>query len=116
MATQAELQASVTKTGVFNGASIDISGYNTENTLHIEVDVCTGGCQISIEDSVNAFSASIIRHVFVVKGNVVAGSPVKFSVSWRNSGVRFGTGSAVLRVNVDEVGTTVTYRASAEKS
>lgn len=117
MASNTTIQAKVTKTGTFNGASIAIdSGSGSpafaasdEFTIFINILNHTGSFHFELQDSVDAFSASVVRKVWEVSGS---GNVKKtFSVTWKElRGLRLGTASAVMRLAIVEgAGSTVTY-------
>jgi len=118
MATLTELTTgiqTVTATGaVTPTAGVDISGMTGDVTLCIEVISLTAGktARVQIEDSVNAFTASLPVAVFNFVGQEGQGgtsytagayNPTTEKVSVRKYQLpnnRFGTASALARVNV----------------
>lgn len=110
-------QQTVTATGaVANTAGLDISGITGDFTVHLRVQGLTAAsgtptATMQLEDSVNAFVASISHAVKEVKGpiNPPGVNPVEVHFSWRKyelPNLRAGTGSAVLRANVTSLGGT----------
>jgi hypothetical protein len=122
------IQAAVSKTAAFTGTGVDISGVNNvDYTLVLEIkklvssDGSTPSVHFTIEDSVNAFTASIARATFNTKGSFNSdGKQHGQKMTWRKRdlvGLRAGTASAVLRVNVAEISanTTVEYEAYLQR-
>ncbi len=118
MASITEIQAKVTKTAAFNGASIAIdSGSGSpayastdEFTIKLTVLSHTGPFTFALEDSVDAFSAKVARKVWEISGS---GNVAKvFSTTWKEvRGLRLGTASAVMRLAITVgAGTTVDYQ------
>jgi len=108
----------VTATGAITPtAGADISGMTGDVTLCLEVLSLTAAktARIQIEDSVNGFTASIPAYVFDVSGQIGPGgtsytagalNPCTTKQSLRKyqlPNVRFGTASAVLRLNVTAI-------------
>jgi len=103
----------VTATGaVTPTAGLDISGVTGDCTVHLRVQGLSAAsgtpkASIQLEDSVNAFTASIPVAVQEVQGTVDTKAEMHFS--WRKyqlPNARFGTASAVLRTNVTVLGGT----------
>jgi hypothetical protein len=105
----------VTATGaVTPTAGVDISGMTGNFTICVEVISMTAAktARIQIEDSVNAFTASLPLYEFNVTGQIGQGgtsytagaynpTTQKFSVEKQQlPNNRFGTASALARVNV----------------
>jgi len=120
MAAITAVQAKVTKTAAFNGASLDISGITGDWTLVLKVDKLTAGkkARFTFEDSVDAFTAKIAGPSFSVKGEVAPEADRTFSVKKADfPSLRFGTGSAVLRLALTEIdaSSSVDYEAWLEQ-
>ena len=103
----------VTATGaVTPTAGLDISGISGDYTVHVRVQALSASSgtptgQIRIEDSVNAFTASVPVAVLDVKGTIDTKTEQHFS--WRKyqlPDLRAGTASAVARINVSTLGGT----------
>lgn len=103
----------VTATGAVTATTgLDISGITGDCTVHLRVQALstasgTPKCAIQLEDSVNGFTAALPVALAQVQGTVDTKSEVHFS--WRKYQLptaRFGTTSAVLRVNVETLGGT----------
>ncbi len=103
----------VTATGaVTTTTGLDISGITGDCTVHLRVQAlstasATPKATISLEDSVNAFTAAISICEVQVQGTVDSKSEQHFI--WRKyqlPNARFGTTSAVLRANVTVLGGT----------
>lgn len=103
----------VTATGaVTPTAGLDISGVTGDCTVHLRVQALSAAsgtpkAVIQIEDSVNAFTASLPVALQEVQGTIDTKAEMHFS--WRKyqlPAARFGIGSAVLRVNVMTLGGT----------
>src|SRR6266853_2332533 len=97
----------VTATGAVTATTgLDISGTTGDCTVHVRVQALTAvtgtpKASIQLEDSVNGFTAAIANKVIEIQGPVATTSEVHFL--WRKyelPNVRFGTTSAVLRLNV----------------
>jgi len=101
------VQAKVTRTAAANGSSVDVSGISGYWTLHLKVlkAVPAGGkIRFSFPDSVNAFTAQLPGPAFSVQGKVEADAPKVFSVTKNDfPSLRFGTASAVIRCQLDEI-------------
>jgi hypothetical protein len=106
---------SISATGaVTPTAGVDISGMTGDATVCIEVISMTAGktARIQLEDTVNGFTASLPVAVFDVVGQIGQGgtSPAagnfnpttqKFSIrKYQLANNRFGTASALARLNV----------------
>jgi hypothetical protein len=116
------IQASVTKTAVFTGSGVDISGITGDFTLHLRVSALSATDLAKVafcfEDSVDAFTGKIARATQNFQGTLgQTYNQQDVVVSWRKrelKGIRAGVSSAVLRLNVvDLQGTSpsVTYEA-----
>ena len=118
------IQAATTKTAVFDGAGVDISGITGDFTLVLEITELSANAgqtpevAFVFEDSVNAFTASVARATFNMKGAVnTDGKQHGRKMTWRKRdlvGLRAGTGSAVLRlrlVGIAGTGASVDYSA-----
>ena len=64
------LQAKVTKTSAFNGASYDASALTGDFTVFLRVTKLIGQAQFALEDSVDAFTNNIVRWTVNVKGDI----------------------------------------------
>lgn len=128
MATFTTLQALTTKTAVFNGTGVDISGVTDEDyTISIDVKkmTATGGVTpfvaFTVEDSVNAFTGQVVRAAYNVKGALNQdGKQHGQKTTWRKRdlvGLRAGTVAAVLRVSIVDISanTTVEYEATMQR-
>jgi hypothetical protein len=108
----------VTATGAITPtAGVDISGMTGDATVSIEVISMTAGktARIQLEDSVNGFTASVPVAVFDTAGLIGQGgtsytagaynpTTQKFTVrKYQLANNRFGTASAVLRLNVTAI-------------
>jgi len=85
---------------------LDISGIAGDATIKVRVTALTAAkkARIQLEDSVNAFTAVIPVAVADVKGEIVNTREVVYSFRKHMiPSCRFGTGSAVLRVNVTQI-------------
>lgn len=92
---------------------LDISGITGDCTVHVRVlglssASGTPKAGIVLEDSVNAFTAAITRADKNVQGTITSQAETHFVFKkYELPNTRFGTASAVLRVNVVELlGTT----------
>lgn len=97
----------VTATGaVTTTTGLDISGITGDYTIHLRIRALsaasgTPSCAISLEDTVNAFTASVPQVVQEATGTIDSKSELHFS--WRKyqlPQLRAGTASAKLRANV----------------
>jgi hypothetical protein len=106
----------VTTTGAITPTTgLDISGVTGDCTVHVRVQALSAASgtpkvSVQLEDSVNAFTASIANKVIEAQGTIVTTAEQHFI--WRKyelPNVRFGTTSAVLRLNATVLsGTTPT--------
>jgi len=120
--TNTEVQAKVTKTAAFDGASIDISGFTAANdwTLVIEVLAMNDAntVRFNFEDSVDAFTAKLPGPTLCIAGSITATNPRRFTFrKYDFPALRFGTASAVLRLALAEIlgsSKSVTYKAWIE--
>ena len=103
----------VTATGAVTATTgLDISGITGDYTVHLRIQALSAAtgvpaCAISLEDSVNAFTASVPVAEQQYTGTIDTKSELHFS--WRKYQVprlRAGTASAVLRANVVSLGGT----------
>lgn len=118
---QRTLQASVVKTGAFNGASLSISNSdyplgNPDWLLTLNVKALTAGAValFAVYDSVDAFTNKQPVAVFSVAGKVGAEAQVFSVKKYQVPSARFGTASAVLRlelVSLTGSSPSVTYEA-----
>jgi hypothetical protein len=108
---------SFTATGALTPtAGLDISGITGDYTVHVQLESLTAGkkCLIQLEDSVNAFTASVPIETWNPIGSVAKSSDQKRS--WRKyqiPSLRAGTASAVLRVNVTQIDSATTGKVHA---
>lgn len=115
---QTDIQAVVSKTAVFDGTGVDISGITGDVTLHLRVKSLTAGANIAFvfADTVDNFTNSVVRAAANFKGLLASSYDAK--VSWRKyelKGLRFGTASAKLRLSLVEISAgTVEYEAWIE--
>jgi len=130
--TTIHLQTQTTITSATAATGIDISsstyGFSSSAPPNALIQVRVYGLDtgdvavIQLDDSVNSFSAFVTHRAWTVEGPVGAtaatgdtggsegassgfpANPVDFSVSWRDvPAIRWGTSSAVLRVNVSSL-------------
>jgi hypothetical protein len=103
----------VTATGaVTTTTGLDISGITGDYTVHLRIQALsaasgTPSVAISLEDTVNAFTASVPQVVQEYTGTIDSKSELHFS--WRKyqlPSLRAGTASAKLRANVVALGGT----------
>ena len=103
----------VTTTGAVTPTTgLDISGISGEYTVHVRVQSLsavsgTAKCAISLEDSVNGFTASVPVAEKQIQGPVDSKSEIHWV--WKKyelPNARFGTTNAVLRANVVALGGT----------
>jgi hypothetical protein len=112
---------SVTATGaVTPTAGLDVSAITGDYTLFVQVQSQTAakGFQLQLEETVNAFTASIADMVVSAKGGIAAGYDRVWSkrkYEQPQSGA-IGTASGKLRVNVTQIdsGDTIGVRAWIE--
>ncbi len=116
-----ELLVKTTLTAAGNGAALDIdTGMAATDEFSVEVEVSNliGVAQIELQDSVDAFTAHIVRKVWTLNG---AGEHTDLDVAnYRNlHTLRIGTASAVARIAVTELtgaGKTITLRADLKRN
>lgn len=112
---------SVTQASAATGTSVAVDDLNAAPYIvRLTVLSLTAAktARLSFPDSVNAFSASVPGPSFAFTGPIVPGAPVTRSVSSSDyPGLRLGTGSAVMRANLDALtaGGTITYSAEIEQ-
>ena len=107
-------QQVVTATGaVTPTGGLDISGVTGDCTVHVRVQGLSSAsgtpkCAITLEDSVNAFTASVpVCELPAIQGTVSTNAELMFIFrKYQLSTCRFGTASAVLRANVVSLGGT----------
>jgi hypothetical protein len=128
MSTQVATEGVLTKTAAYapiNSAAIDISGFTADDTVHIEVTNLTAASGVpvavfTVEDSVDTFTTAVACGMESFRGPITRAAPVQRSFRVRdNPGIRFGTASARLRINLSAIrGTTptVTYRAWVDRN
>lgn len=97
----------VTATGaVTPTAGLDISGISGDFTVWIQVQALTAAKKavIALEDSVNAFTASIVKALINPVGAAAAAYDQKYSFrKYQIPSLRAGTTSAVARINVTAI-------------
>lgn len=102
----------VTATGaVTPTAGLDISGITQDFTLWIQVQSLTAGkkATITLEDSVNGFTASVPVWSETFTGAVASANDVKVSKrKYEKPALRAGTGSAVARLNITQIDSATT--------
>ena len=84
----------------------DISGLTGDFLIRIKIHALAASkiAQIAIEDTVNNFSASVVRWVRSFSGEVKVDAPIELVIHSRElPALRAGTGSAELRINVNEL-------------
>ncbi len=108
-------------------AGVDISGMTGDATVCVEVISMTAAksARIQVEDSVNGFTASLPVAVFDILGQVGQGgtsytagaynpTTTKFTVrKYQLANNRFGTSSAVLRLNVTAIDSSASLSINA---
>ncbi len=104
------LQAKVTKTGSFDGAGLDISGYKTgsiptQPRIIIRVDALTAAkvATFAIEDSADGFSSDIVT--LATRSTIGPIPDARFPRTWDIEpwdipGARWGVASATLRLSL----------------
>lgn len=130
--TQVQVKNTSTGIGVFGGsgavASVDISAITGDWTLVLEIFGLDSGdsASFAFEDSVDAFTTPVAGPTVSVTGQIGSGgtststfsNPKRYSFKKEDyPGLRFGTGSAVLRINLTRItGSSphVTYQAYLE--
>ncbi len=116
--THTEIQAYVTKTAAFVGSTVDISGITGDWTLKLQVGALSAGidARFVFEDSVNDFTASLAGPAFNFLGELdLAQDRVKSIKKQDFHGLRLGTVSAVLHLNLSKMGVgSVSYHAWIE--
>jgi hypothetical protein len=126
MAGGVDAAYALTQTGAAAGASVAIDDLNPGPYLiRLTVTKLTptdpahpSTARFSFPDSVNAFGASLPGPALSFSGPIVAAGPVTKSVANPDyAGLRLGTGSAVMRCNLDEVVNvaSITYTAQLEQ-
>lgn len=117
--TLTDIQAQVTKTAAFDGASLDISGVTGDWTIKLQVSALTAAkkARFIFQDSVDAFSANIGGPAVSVKGAISEDADKVYSFKKQDfPSLRFGTASAVLRLALAEIDSaaSVEYRSWLE--
>lgn len=126
--TITSVQAKVRKTAAFDGSSIDISAITGDWTLVLEVmdqDGTSPLTRFQFTDSVDAFTTPVAGPTASVSGTLGArgstpAEPNTKRYTWQKRdfpSMRFGTGSAVLRLSLTLISGTsagVTYQAWIE--
>lgn len=100
------VQAKVTKTAAFNGASVDISAIPGDWTLVLNVQKMTDGAtaRFNFADSVDAFTAKIAGPSVSLTGKVDPVNPRRFSFTKKDfPSLRFNAANAVLRLELAEL-------------
>jgi hypothetical protein len=125
MANTIVVQALVTKTAVFNGASIAIDNtvFPSVPNWTLVVEVRDSGpsdtlVRFQFSDSVDAFTTVLSGPTFVCPGGVKVGNPKRFTVRQSDfPDLRFGVANAVLRLSLTRItgfSQTVSYLAWLE--
>lgn len=124
MATITPVEAKVTRTGAGNSSNLSISAAalaTTDWTLCIEVQAMNDQnlARIGFFDSVDAFTNKIAGPQFSFSGKIVPEQSKRFYVTKKDfPGLRFGTASAVLRVELAALtggsSQSITYQAWLE--
>lgn len=115
------IQALVTKTASFDGASIAIDNtvYPTVPNWTLVLDVQATGpdtvARFQFSDSVDAFTTVLAGPTFVCTGGIAKANDKRFCLKWYDfPDLRFGVASAVLRVSLTRItGTSPTVSYSA---
>lgn len=102
------VQAKVTKTAAFDGASLDISSvlYTTSQdwTLVLEVLTNVGISRFQFSDSVDAFTTTVAGPTAVVVGAILPSFSKRFTFTRKDfPDLRFGVASAVLRLSLTRI-------------
>lgn len=106
----------VSAAGALTG-TLDISAVATEYTVRLTVNELAAGkkARIVLEDSVNAFTASLPVHVWHFEGPIVPAAPVSVGVHMRNlRDFRAGVANAVCRLNVAACTAAAALKCQAE--
>ena len=105
-------QVTRTTAGAFTG-ELDISGISGDYTIHIEIEDMIGVVQIALQDTVDDFSANVVRWVKSLSETITERK--RFSIRKHEiPALRAGTGSAELRLVLDSItGSGATITASA---
>lgn len=105
-------EQTITTTGaVTPTAGLDISGISGDFTIKIAMRSLTAAktCRIQLEDSVNAFTAVVAVWSTNFIGSLTSATDEVLSIrKYQLPNNRFGTSSAVLRVNVTAIDATTT--------
>lgn len=117
----------ISAAGAQTGADISGGTYNLQATLKMRIHrfAGTGDLAVVFEDSVDAFTASVARAAQGVRAPVAdpvpqqaAGAASHRDYAWKIGtdmpGLRLGTSSALLRLNVGAITGTVTIEAWIE--
>lgn len=103
----------LTATGaVTTTTGLDISGITGDYTIHLRIQALSAASgtpkiAVQLEDSVNAFTASLGQAVYQYQGTIDTKSEVhKIWRKYELPNLRCGTASAVLRANVTILGGT----------
>jgi hypothetical protein len=93
---------SVSSTGAVTG-SLDISGMSGDFNVKVQIQALSAGktVVIGIEDSVNAFTATVPQAVIQATGSLTSNYDRTYTFRKNQiPALRIGTGSAVVRLNV----------------
>ncbi len=114
------LQASISKTSTFDGTGVDISAMTAEPgmiTVRVKITSLTANKTVvfALEDSVDAFNSDVRTLATLhVKGPFSSINPrEKDFHTWEMPAVRFGVGSATMRLSLISIDSaaTVVYQA-----
>lgn len=97
-------------------AGLDISGITGDYTIWVQVESLTAAkkCLIQLEDSVNAFTASIGVATFNPVGALAKEADIRYSLrKYQCPTLRAGTTSAVARINVTQIDSATTGKVHA---
>lgn len=114
------LQALVSKTATFAGASVDVSGLTPQNAtlvIHVQSFDAAQTARIQVTDSADGFSSDIVAvYVQHVQGGETSSADLVFRIPWYNiPDARFGVSSAHMKVSVTSIsGGTLQYEAWIE--
>lgn len=117
--TLTEVQARVSKTAAFTGTGIDVSGITGDWTIKLQIESLTSAkmCRITLEDTVNDYTASLAGPTVSFKGALASSyDKVKSFKKQDFPSLRLGTASAQLRVKLAEIDSSATavFRAWLE--
>ena len=96
---------------------LDISGFPTlGNVVNLCIESLTAdkSVVIGLEDTVDNFSASVIRYTFSAKGPILPSAPVVLTASQKDFPLaRFGVASAKMRLRILAIDSAATAKVSA---